>query len=46
MFLEIHRFSFEWKILEWFNKIDSSILDYFFYIIILYLFVLEPLVNV
>lgn len=33
MFLEIHRFSFEWKILEWFNKIDSSILDYFFYII-------------
>ena len=33
MFLEIHRFNFEWSILEWFNNIDSKILDYFFYLI-------------
>lgn len=33
MFFEIHRFNFEWSILEWFNNIDSKILDYFFYLI-------------
>ncbi len=33
MFLEIHRFNFEWSILEWFNKLDFKFLDYFFYFI-------------
>lgn len=33
MFLDVYRFNFEWNILEWFNKIDSKFLDYFFYLI-------------
>ena len=33
MFLEVYRFNFEWTILEWINKIDSKLLDYFFYFI-------------
>ncbi len=33
MILEIHRFNFEWTILEWLNQIDSKLLDYFFYFI-------------
>ncbi len=33
MFLEIFRFNFEWNILEWLNKCDLTIIDYFFYFI-------------
>ena len=33
MFLDVYRFSFEWEILDWFNKIDNPVFYYFFNII-------------
>lgn len=33
MFLDVYRFSFEWEILDWFNKIDNPVFYYFFNLI-------------